>query len=581
MSTRRLPLALRRHERDKRKYRFRLAPLSTTVPTLPLSTTLQSLDLSNCFQWLRQQKTVVPDVLELRSLTLPAFNLTCAVPVSVPCTWFSRLHTFTLVVQLEENDDGEETQSLQSMLPESVTTFALHFAHCFNDYACAVRSFVQTKDPPFRVASVGGEDLSALFVRPDMVTTLEFGLVGPRKVLLDVLGMFSVHFNGGRHTASLFVFCGLSHGEWAPRFSGVETLRLHRMVASEATEFAVCMDQALFPDDDSDDGDDAATTMRDFTIEMYGTECDAMRSPRYSNTLVHRQMMLRRRGYRMVIVEDEQRRQLRSMYDRNKIMHAGRYETATQRALREQQERERRRCDDEALTDYGTLDGECSPLEGQARAYRRWAPQVYRRSRDSLRTQKFGAEERELIQLYCKTWTHWAHVARAVALGQSVPAKFLPPLKAPVSVRRIGVQGQSRIVAVWDRDQVLNTMAKGHFSNDIIASFEYLCGLNMQIDPLNVVCVEDAPVVPNYKEIALRKALLPTRGCEARLNRETAEWYDKKHIVTLNGLCMLGLRMQRPCLSVGMTRPRGERSALASTYATLLRFVENTDTERK
>src|SRR5690606_22712571 len=111
-----------------------------------------------------------------------------------------------------------------------------------------------------------------------------------------------------------------------------------------------------------------------------------------------RQMRLRRRGFRTVIEGDDERR--RFLERRGGVFaHStmGRHETSEERSLREKRERERRRCEAMALTDYGTLDGECAPMEAASRVNRRWAPPLYRRDRVTLCQQKFGAEEQALI----------------------------------------------------------------------------------------------------------------------------------------------------------------------------------------
>mgnify|MGYP000523549178 FL=1 len=157
-------------------------------------------------------------------------------------------------------------------------------------------------------------------------------------------------------------------------------------------------------------------------------------------------------------------------------------------------------------------------------------------------------------------------MAKALALYD--PNARVSEAMAHVSgVRIVQVDGVKRIVAVWDRDTLFNRMENGLFANDLISNYEYLCGLNLQIDPMSIVNVQRIPFMPS-KELVFHKLK------DAATQEDKDEMAEtKKRAILVAGVCTFGLRVQRPMLSVGCTSPSQSDSMLVKTYSTLLQFV--------
>ena len=258
------------------------------------------------------------------------------------------------------------------------------------------------------------------------------------------------------------------------------------------------------------------------------------------------------------------------------VQPGGRFESDDERKERVRRERERLRIGTMFETDYGTLDGICAPLESQERIYRHWVPRLMRRDRALLREQKFHAVDQQSIVTYAVTWKRWSEMATALACYvRNVPiAEQMSKLAFASRVVRVG--GEPRIVAVWYRDTLFNELSGNRLKNNILANFEYLCGLNMQVDPMSIADAEVAPIVPNNRDVEFRRRQIQfhtTDKKEEAKDDRNGMAEQKKRATLIEGIITMGLRIQRPSLSVGCAASSAHDTAFYKIYCELYHFA--------
>lgn len=597
---------------------------------------IETLDLAHLLEW--TWSTDFSGILlpRLKSLNVPVYNGNILPPPTIPRAWFANLETFIVTVFLEtreqkeggeeeggegggggggdckgekEGDKGEregdkgEKEKAERLLPSSVRHFAIHFCHDLRA-AVAISRVVRNADGdvtfPFQLASVRSAHgaIDALFSAPNAVSTLEIGLAG-RKPLVDVIESMRVNLSAVSAASKcdlLYKLCGLQGVEesFLQALTGIDRLKVSQFTAIDATALLVSLEKAFRK----------LHGMRPMTLEIVGAECNLMRCPaRQSQTLMSAMMALRRVGFRIAfdVDENEEIRSLLSLQSTH-IEHGGRAETHDDKKERERREFERVRCDSMYATHFGTIDRDCSPIEGHERMLRQWAPHLLKRDRGSLLAQKFRDSDRTTIQTFAATWRTWHSMASALAMydrSVRVTDAMVHPLPAGVRVvsvidgagergggvggRRGGEGGkeeekeeQRRIVGVWDRDSLFNRLSGGQFCNDIVANYEYFCGLNFQIDPMSIVNVSRVPIIPTFKDLAMERASLSdgkggNKDAAAQQNNEIARTKQRARLIA--GVCSLGLRIQRPMVSVGLTPPRAKSSDFLQSYLELFAFA--------
>lgn len=555
---------------------------------------VESLDLGDRLQWLFSPATDLSAISfsNLKALVLPVYNGSVNLPPCVPRHWYANLQSFTVVVHLEEEeeeDDEEEEEEEEhndtsvsgcaasasvaafAILPPTVTEFAVLFAHRFFDACCIARLHRNRKSNcavfPFQLATIFDADFSVLLQSPQTVQTVEFGLAG-RKPLIDVFQTMRSHSETVKKTL-FYKYSGLQsiESKWIPRFASLARLRTHNLTAIDATSLLLCLDEALCKH---------RGAMQELTLEMNGTECDLMRSPtRYSQPLIENQLALRRRGFRTFLQIDDD---LKPMLEVNQkhVQPGGRLEDEDSRKDRVRRERERIRIGAMFETDYGTLDGACAPLESQERIYRRWVPRLLRRDRALLLEQKFHSADQQSIVLFAMAWKRWREMATALAC-------YLPDVpvaeqmsKLAYASRVICVANEPRIVAVWYRDTLFNEMNGNRLKNNILANFEYLCGLNMQVDPMSIADAEVAPIVPNNRDVEFRRREIQFHTSEKKeelTDDRNGMAAPKKRAMLIEGVVTMGLRIQRPSLSIGCATNSAHDTSFYRTYCELFYFA--------
>ncbi len=542
------------------------------------------LDLSNRLAWTWTTDFSSIRFEGLQSLHLPVFNCSCDLPPNIPQSWFNSLQKFAITCHLqmakketaEEEGEGEEEERRknQKCLPSSVTEFAIYFCHNLVN-AVSITQIAKTEDGsikmPFRAATIKNGDFTALFQAPQNVTTMEFGFAG-RKPLIEVFETMRLHHMSysGPISSLFYNTSGLRSLEkrWIPAFSAVCRWRTNKMPPIMAYSFLKKIEDVY----------SAQHGRKETVFEMIGSESEWLRAPaRYSNTFMLNQMMMRRAGFREKYEIDDSLSELREterqlVENRTHIPHGGRNETLEERNVRERCERERLRCDLMMENDYGSIDGECGPIQAHERLLRRWVPPAMERTRNLLKTQRFRATDMDTIRALSAVCKRWHNMASAITNNKKdyVVSEAMMQTSGGVRVlevdKRINLPGGKLIVPVYDRDIVYNRLQGGLFSHGVIGNYEFLCGLSVQVDPMMIIDVERAPHVPTIKEIAFRQAESTSAAVASGIE-------VPKRAVLVSGICLFGLRIQRPQVSLKCSPTKGEDVMLVKIYKHLKQFA--------